>query len=55
MFGIVSSDRTKLIHILIGDNLPKYTNIEVFGSYKWKEKLILYLLPRDQGNQSAVV
>ena len=35
--------------------MPKYTNIKVFGSYKWKEKLILYLLPRDQANQSAVV
>ena len=53
MFGIVSSDRTK--YILMGDKMPKYTNIEVFGSWKWKEKLILYLLPRDQPNQSAVV
>ena len=53
MFGIVSSDRTK--YNLKIDNMPKYTNIEVFGSWKWKEKLILYLLPRDQPNQSAVV
>ena len=35
--------------------MPKYTNIEVFESYLWKEKLILYLLPRDQANQSAIV
>ena len=53
MFGIVSSDRTK--YILMGDNMPKYTNIEVFGSWKWKEKSILYLLSRNQPNQSAVV
>ena len=36
--------------------MPKiYKYTKVFGSRKWKEKLILYLLPQYQANPYAVV